>query len=1015
MAISLDAIDVSAGELQQLDAASLSKLIAELQQSKADLEARRFIETSLAKFADLMRWQPTDDLPSWVERLLAEIVVTVGALQTCMYMSSQISRTGSVVNGDNFQEIEENTNEVDIRELILVGTYAHDDDNTPTKIKFGNGLIGQAAKSKRSTVFNRNAKIQTRTYTGLALLQPQSLIIQPLVYNDIVEGVLEISSVEEFSTQQIDFIRLLSEAIAANLMTIRSQEEMRRLYIAMQAKTESLTSQEEEMRQNMEEMAATQEEMARLRDQAEQQAALQSSTIDSFQDGIIAVDSKLNIILFNASSQKMAGILGDVLEKGKSIEHYYKEDIRAEQKGNWVRAINGDSFSSEERRLSSDGQSELIFHYRYSPIFNLKRTEMLGACALLRNVTDERMRQIEIENLKIKAERQSNFLESLLDGMQSGVIAIDSQLNIRLFNKLGAKTCEKYGIDIRLGNPFIELIHSKQREQFLHHTKEALTGNSKCVTLFYKFTEEDQGAWFDVSFISIIENDGRISGVIVEFKNVNEKMIQSIEVEELKNNAITQSSMLQSMMDGMQSGIVTVDLLYNIQLFNSKASIIVLEMGFPLKTGDPFLEKISLERRKIFEGFLQKAATGEVTEITIPYKFRDRNETDWFEMSFIPIFETGEKISGVIVEFKEVTEKKKQQLKIEELNLTATAERNLRQLVIDNMDTGLIAIDRDYRLTIANEPALKLFANFGISIQTGTFLGDTMDPESKDVIMEDWRRAMNGESIRKLNTYKFSENNVQVHEVNYTPAFNADKSEIEGVVVLFRDVTSASIQTTQIEKLKEEAIAQKSYLESIFNGYTNPMLAIDRNYTLTAFNEYAHRFFSALKVKLSIGLNIVMVYGLRYEEVANNFRRVLEKGETFTDVEVFNENTDYILALEASYGPIYDDKKEVVGAWVFTKDITDLKIQEQILQRKNEELRKNLDRMHEIEEALKIEKLKNDQLLNGSISSKEHEKNRQLAEKNYSKFKAQIDHLSGQLTQKDAEIKKLKAELESRI
>ena len=90
------------------------------------------------------------------------------------------------------------------------------------------------------------------------------------------------------------------------------------------------------------------------------------------------------------------------------------------------------------------------------------------------------------------------------------------------------------------------------------------------------------------------------------------------------------------------------------------------------------------------------------------------------------------------------------------------------------------------------------------------------------------------------------------------------------------------------------------------------------------------------------------------------------------------------------------------------RDITDLKNREQALVNKIEEIKK-------IEERLMAELSKKEQLIASTHSLKDEEQKRHQIEKNYAKFKAQIDNLSEQLTRKDAEIKKLKTELESQI
>ncbi|MCS7073645.1 MAG: PAS domain S-box protein [Bacteroidia bacterium] len=232
---------------EQLNQAQLTALVEELQRSKADIEARRFIDAGVAKFANLLRWQENDSLEIWASRIIEELVGTVNGLQACLYM-----RVGN------------HSATSDSRELHLIASYAYPLNERIMVIKFGDGIIGQAAKSARSHHFHGIGQVfESRSQTGLTMVHPQAIIIQPLIYNGEVEGMLEISSLNGFSPQEVELIRTLSESIAANMMSIRSQETMKRLYEEAHQKTMELQAREEEMRQNMEELEATQEEMRR--------------------------------------------------------------------------------------------------------------------------------------------------------------------------------------------------------------------------------------------------------------------------------------------------------------------------------------------------------------------------------------------------------------------------------------------------------------------------------------------------------------------------------------------------------------------------------------------------------------------------------------------------------------------------------------------------------------------------------------------------------------------------------
>jgi len=294
-----------------VDIGELQRMVAELQQAKADLEAKRYVETTLARFAALVRWQKDDDLESWVNRLLEEIVAAVGGLQACLYMTEDRAEG---------------------RFLRVAGAYAYHRENLEDAIPFGEGILGQAARSAKTQLYtNLGDQFETRSYTGLAVFRPRTLLVQVLLYNDQVEGVLEVSSLGDFTPSQLDLIRALSENIAANMMAIRNQEEVKRLYQEAQQKTEELLAQDEEMRQNMEELEATQEEMKRSQKELAAREARLNGVLNSVADGIITINEQGVIQSANPACERLFGykmheILGQNVAMLTGREHAANHD-----------------------------------------------------------------------------------------------------------------------------------------------------------------------------------------------------------------------------------------------------------------------------------------------------------------------------------------------------------------------------------------------------------------------------------------------------------------------------------------------------------------------------------------------------------------------------------------------------------------------------------------------------------------------------------------------------------------
>lgn len=235
--------------IHEMDQASLTRLVEELQKSKSALEERQFIEASLARFADVMRWRQDDSLPGWVDRLLEELMNTVNGLHASLYLVEETE------NNESY--------------LRLVGSYAFAPDHSHDFIRMGESLIGQVAKSKISRYLDDQKLIGITTQSSLAQLQPAVLKVEALVYNEEIQGVLEVSSIDPFREEALELMRQLSSVIAANILTIQNQERTQRLYKEMQVNAQALAIHEEEMRKNLNTMSATQKELQDAKNEIE--------------------------------------------------------------------------------------------------------------------------------------------------------------------------------------------------------------------------------------------------------------------------------------------------------------------------------------------------------------------------------------------------------------------------------------------------------------------------------------------------------------------------------------------------------------------------------------------------------------------------------------------------------------------------------------------------------------------------------------------------------------------------
>jgi putative methionine-R-sulfoxide reductase with GAF domain len=148
--------------------------------------------------------------------------------------------------------------------LELAACFAYDRQKHHTqRINAGDGLVGQSILEKNYINLTQVPNNYVKITSGLGQATPNALIVFPLIYNETVEGAIEIASFKKFEQHEIEFLKKATESIAASISATKAAERTRHLLEETRSMSEEMRAQEEVLRQNNEELQATQEEMAR--------------------------------------------------------------------------------------------------------------------------------------------------------------------------------------------------------------------------------------------------------------------------------------------------------------------------------------------------------------------------------------------------------------------------------------------------------------------------------------------------------------------------------------------------------------------------------------------------------------------------------------------------------------------------------------------------------------------------------------------------------------------------------
>ncbi|WP_371477214.1 HAMP domain-containing protein [Kitasatospora sp. NBC_00315] len=226
---------------------NINFMVESLRETIRANQEQDWLKSNLARISALM--QGRRDLPLVAELVMDELTPLVSAQYGAFYLADDTTHGP---------------------ELRLIGSYGMPDhpavSGPPVVFRFGQSLVGQAARSRRIISVDEVPSGYATISSGLGAAEPASLIVLPIVVEGQVLGVIELASVRRFTQAHRDFLDQLMETVGVNVNTIvanaRTDEllgESQRLTAELQIRSRELQSRQEDLQSSnaeLEEKAA---------------------------------------------------------------------------------------------------------------------------------------------------------------------------------------------------------------------------------------------------------------------------------------------------------------------------------------------------------------------------------------------------------------------------------------------------------------------------------------------------------------------------------------------------------------------------------------------------------------------------------------------------------------------------------------------------------------------------------------------------------------------------------------
>jgi CheY-like chemotaxis protein/signal transduction histidine kinase len=147
--------------------------------------------------------------------------------------------------------------------LNLLSAYADNgQDGHIQQLRLGEGLIGQCALEKRRLLISDLPAHAVPVRSGLFEARPRSVVVLPVLFEEQVMAVIELASLDTFTTSQLAFLDQLTASIGIVLNSIEATMQTEGLLQQSQQLATELQTQQTELQQTNDQLAQKAQELA---------------------------------------------------------------------------------------------------------------------------------------------------------------------------------------------------------------------------------------------------------------------------------------------------------------------------------------------------------------------------------------------------------------------------------------------------------------------------------------------------------------------------------------------------------------------------------------------------------------------------------------------------------------------------------------------------------------------------------------------------------------------------------
>ena len=334
---------------------------------------------------------------------------------------------------------------------------------------------------------------------------------------------------------------------------------------------------------------------------------------------------------------------------------------------------------------------------------------------------------------------------------------------------------------------------------------------------------------------------------------------------------------------------------------------------------------------------LMRAMRGEVVDdVALFIRNQARPEGVYISVNARPLQENSDKVKGGVITFRNITELKETEAKLQETIGALQSQTRLMETVFNSISDGVVAADENGNYLVFNDSAQRIV---GPQLPETTFeqrpeIYGLFFPDKETFFPENelpLTRAIRGEATIGVDMFIRNQNNPRGTYVSVSGnPLSDDSGMAKGGVIIFRDVTELKEAEIQVQQSAARLQTQAQLMETTFNSISDGVVVADENGKLTIFNPSATRI-AGIGITESEPAQWTGQYGIFFADQTTPFLeqelpllRAI-RGEASDEVDMFIRNPSVPdgVYLSVSGRPLRDESGLTTGGVIVFRDVTE--------------------------------------------------------------------------------------------